>query len=122
MYCHFRPGLVKCSLQQSERCSVKDITINQSSAGTEPSGIPIFLVEISNECLHPCTIMNVHLHCGEFSSDNLIKPEIFRRLTYDNCLVNNGAALTPGQVLSFKYSTTRMYPLSVLHLDVSCPT
>ncbi|KAL3728758.1 hypothetical protein ACJRO7_033350 [Eucalyptus globulus] len=110
MYSHSRPGLVECSLQNSERCSERDITINQASVGMQPSGIPIFSVEIKNECSSACTIANVHLHCGEFSSDNLIRPEIFKRLDYDDCLVNNGAALSPGQILSFKYSTTRMNP------------
>ncbi|XP_039156220.1 ABC transporter D family member 1-like [Eucalyptus grandis] len=115
-------GLVGCSLQHSERCLKTDITINQVLLGRKPSGIPIFLVEVMNECSSACTIANVCFHCGKFSSDNRIRPKIFKRLDYDDCLVNNGTALTPGQVLSFKYSTTCMYPLSVSNLDISCYT
>ncbi|KAL6350170.1 hypothetical protein AAG906_004110 [Vitis piasezkii] len=61
-------------------CSNGDIVIAQSSAGTLPSGIPSFSVEITNACAGGCSISNLHLKCGMFASAVLVNPKIFRRL------------------------------------------
>ncbi|KAJ6983701.1 hypothetical protein D5086_021035 [Populus alba] len=96
------------------RCSSKnEISVAQGSAGTLPSGIPEFSVEIANTNSQ-VPIANIHLSCEEFSSATLVNPEIFKRVAVDDCLVNDGRALAPGAALSFKYANTKQYPLKVL--------
>ncbi|XP_061339809.1 TPD1 protein homolog 1-like [Gastrolobium bilobum] len=94
-------------------CSKNYIRIYQSPMPPLPSGIPAYNVEITNMCPSDCSIANIHLHCGWFSSARLINPRVFKRLGYDDCLVNNGQALGAGRIISFQYATTFSYPLSV---------
>ncbi|KAF5743371.1 hypothetical protein HS088_TW09G01439 [Tripterygium wilfordii] len=88
-----------------------------------PSGIPTFAVEITNTCTNGCAISNLHLKCGQFTSATLINPLVFKRIAYDDCLVNNGNPLVAGKTLMFRYATTRQNPLSsFLHLSVTINT
>ncbi|XP_048138438.1 TPD1 protein homolog 1-like [Rhodamnia argentea] len=96
-----------------ERCSRADIVINQGPTSPLPSGIPTYTVEIVNACVTGCDISHIHLNCGWFSSARLINPRIFKRLRYNDCLVNDGKPLTNGDTLSFQYANTYSYPLSV---------
>ncbi|XP_022959000.1 TPD1 protein homolog 1-like [Cucurbita moschata] len=95
---------------KQEKCSGRDISISQGQVST--SGIPQYAVEIMNTCLSDCAPLDVHLSCGMFSSANLINPRLFRRLGNDDCLVNGGRALKPGQIIRFVYSTTFKFPLA----------
>ncbi|XP_022724770.1 TPD1 protein homolog 1-like isoform X2 [Durio zibethinus] len=99
-------------------CSKDDIMIFQGSTAPLPNGIPSYTVQIMNVCASGCSISNIHVSCGWFSSVRLINPTVFRRLYYDDCLVNDGQPLGPGECLSFQYSNTFSYPLSVL--SVGC--
>ncbi|KAG8490663.1 hypothetical protein CXB51_013892 [Gossypium anomalum] len=94
-------------------CTKDDIVIFQGSAVPLPNGIPSYTVQIMNVCLSGCSISNIHVSCGWFSSVRLINPTVFRRLYYDDCLVNDGEPLGPGECLSFDYANTFSYPLSV---------
>ncbi|EXB29533.1 hypothetical protein L484_010591 [Morus notabilis] len=95
-------------------CSKADIRIFQAPTGTLPNGIPSFTVEILNACPSSgCSVSEVHVKCGWFSSVRLINPRVFKRLSFDDCLVKNGDPLTPGEALSFQYANTFRYPLSV---------
>lgn len=96
-----------------ERCSKADIVISQGPTSPLPSGIPTYTVEIMNACVTGCDISRIHLNCGWFSSDRLINPRVFKRLRYNDCLVNDGEPLTNGDTLSFQYANTYSYPLSV---------
>ncbi|KAK1567231.1 hypothetical protein Q3G72_009615 [Acer saccharum] len=96
-----------------ERCSSSDIVISQGATGPLPSGIPTYTVEIMNACVTGCDISGIHINCGWFSSAHLINPKIFKRLAYNDCLVNNGKPLLNGATLSFQYANTFPYPLSV---------
>ncbi|GAA0169058.1 hypothetical protein LIER_23621 [Lithospermum erythrorhizon] len=96
-----------------DKCSRSDIVINQGPTSPLPNGIPIYTVEIMNVCLSGCNISAIHLNCGWFSSARLINPRIFKRLRYNDCLVNDGKALINGRTLSFQYANTFRYPLSV---------
>ncbi|EOY28954.1 Tapetum determinant 1, putative isoform 2 [Theobroma cacao] len=100
-------------------CTKDDIVILQGSTAPLPNGIPSYSVEIVNVCADlGCSISNIHVSCGWFSSVRLINPTVFRRLHYDDCLVNDGEALGPEQCLSFEYSNSFSYPLSVT--SVTC--
>jgi len=44
---------------------------------------------------------------------HLINPNIFKRINYNDCLVNGGKTLANGAIISFKYANTFSYPLSV---------
>ncbi|XP_030958520.1 TPD1 protein homolog 1-like [Quercus lobata] len=65
--------------------------------------------EIMNVCATRCNIAAIHLRCGWFSSAKLINPIVFRRLRYDDCLVNDGKPLGIGESLSFEYANTFSY-------------
>ncbi|KAK7315719.1 hypothetical protein VNO77_34288 [Canavalia gladiata] len=96
-----------------EKCNKNVIEIHQSPVGTLPNGIPLYGVEIANTCLSGCNVSNIHLSCGSFSSAILINPRIFKRLRYNDCLVNNAQSLPNGHILSFRYANTYPYALSV---------
>ncbi|KAK7387677.1 hypothetical protein VNO78_22467 [Psophocarpus tetragonolobus] len=94
-------------------CSKEEIVIYEGEVPPLPSGIPAYTVQIMNMCASDCKIAKIHLHCGWFSSARLINPRVFRRLGYDDCLVNDGKVLGPGKTISFQYANTFRYPLSV---------
>ncbi|OIT38629.1 tpd1 protein -like 1, partial [Nicotiana attenuata] len=94
-----------------ELCRKDNIQVTQGQTGTA-NGIPVYSVTIINTC-NSGSCLNIHLSCGWFSSTRLINPAIFRRLGYNDCLVNNGKPLKPGQLLNFQYSNTFSYPLAV---------
>ncbi|XP_010499835.1 PREDICTED: TPD1 protein homolog 1 [Camelina sativa] len=99
-------------------CSKDDIVLFQGTTNPLPSGVPAYTVEIFNACVSECNIAEIHVSCGWFSSVRLVNPRVFRRLCYDDCLVNDGQPLGPGQTLSFQYANSFSYPLSVS--SVSC--
>ncbi|XP_062105054.1 protein TAPETUM DETERMINANT 1-like [Humulus lupulus] len=92
-------------------CTSRDISISQSRESTP--GIPEFIVQIVNTCVCGCAPSNIHLHCGWFASARIISPMIFKRLSYDDCLVNGGKPLKNSQIIRFTYSNSFMYPLSL---------
>ncbi|PSR96786.1 Protein TAPETUM DETERMINANT 1 like [Actinidia chinensis var. chinensis] len=96
-----------------DKCSKSDIVINQGPTEPLPNGIPTYTVEIMNVCISGCDIGSIHLSCGWFSSARLINPRIFKRLRFNDCLVNDGNPLLNGRTISFQYANTFHYPLSV---------
>ncbi|KAI3703963.1 hypothetical protein L1987_74162 [Smallanthus sonchifolius] len=95
-------------------CSKENIYISQGQTPPLPNGIPTYTVQIQNICMSgSCSISDIHLSCGWFSSARLINPNVFRRISYDDCLVNNGNPISPGQTICFQYATTYPYPMSV---------
>ncbi|KAG8638626.1 protein TAPETUM DETERMINANT 1 isoform X2 [Manihot esculenta] len=96
-----------------DKCTKADIVINQGATAPLPSGIPTYTVEIMNVCVTGCDISGIHFYCGWFSSARLINPKIFKRILYNDCLVNDGKPLVNGGTLSFQYANTFLYPLSV---------
>ncbi|CAK7323302.1 unnamed protein product [Dovyalis caffra] len=94
-------------------CSKDDIAIFQGSTAPLPNGIPSYTVQILNVCVSGCSISNIHVSCGWFSSARMVNPTVFRRIYYDDCLVNDGEPLGPGETLSFQYANSFRYPLSV---------
>ncbi|KAI3766043.1 hypothetical protein L2E82_16091 [Cichorium intybus] len=95
------------------KCSKSDIVINQGPTSPLPSGIPMYTVEITNVCATGCDISGIHFSCGWFSSARLINPHLFKRLRYNDCLVNDGKPLINGRTVSFQYANSFPYPLSV---------
>ncbi|GFP92049.1 hypothetical protein PHJA_001349000 [Phtheirospermum japonicum] len=83
-----------------------------------PSGIPTYKVLIMNVCVSGCGHLGHPSHCGWFSSARLINPAVFKRLGFNDCLVNGGKPLANGLTLSFQYANTYPYSLSVS--SVSC--
>ncbi|XP_061360904.1 protein TAPETUM DETERMINANT 1-like [Gastrolobium bilobum] len=110
---HRDPAMVKPERIWGDKCSKSDIVINQGPTAPLPSGIPTYTVEIMNMCVSGCDISGIHLSCGWFSSARLINPKLFKRLRYNDCLVNDGRPLLNGGTISFQYANTFLYPLSV---------
>ncbi|XP_010251330.1 PREDICTED: protein TAPETUM DETERMINANT 1-like [Nelumbo nucifera] len=96
-----------------EKCSKSDIVVSQGPTAPLPNGIPTYTVEVMNVCVTGCNISGIHLNCGWFSSARLINPHVFKRLRYNDCLVNDGKPLANGATLSFQYANTFLYPLAV---------
>ncbi|KAK1379819.1 TPD1 protein-like [Heracleum sosnowskyi] len=94
-------------------CSKSSINVFQGQTAPLPSGIPTYTATVENICVTGCTISNIHLSCGWFSSARSINPRVFRRLSYNDCLVNDGQPLGPGQTITFQYANTFSYPLAV---------
>ncbi|XP_042477605.1 TPD1 protein homolog 1-like [Macadamia integrifolia] len=103
---------------EGARCSREDIDIYEGQGDPLPNGIPTYTVNIVNVCSTDCSISEIHVSCGDFSSARLINPAVFRRLSPNNCLVNDGRSLAHGQSISFVYANTYKYPLAVS--SVSC--
>ena len=90
-------------------CTNKDISIFQSPDGS--SGIPQFIVQIVNTCMNECAPSNIHVFCGWFASAQLVNPNAFKRLAYNDCLVNGGRPLRHGEIVRFTYANSFMYPI-----------
>ncbi|XP_028782669.1 TPD1 protein homolog 1-like [Neltuma alba] len=101
-----------------QKCRKEDIVIRQGSTAPLASGVPTYTVEVTNMCGSGCDISGIHVSCGWFSSVRLINPKVFKRLRYNDCLLNDGKALAVGATLSFQYANTFLYPLAVS--SVSC--
>ncbi|KAL6343970.1 hypothetical protein AAG906_027743 [Vitis piasezkii] len=97
-------------LTSSWTCTNRDISISQSRDSS--SGIPQYIVQIVNTCVSGCAPSDIHLHCGWFASARIVNPRIFKRLFYDDCLVNGGKPLKTSQIIRFTYSNSFMYPLA----------
>ncbi|XP_011023942.1 PREDICTED: uncharacterized protein LOC105125271 [Populus euphratica] len=96
-----------------EKCTRADIVVSQGPTAPLSSGVPTYTVQIMNMCATGCDISGIHLNCGWFSSVRLIDPKIFKRLRYNDCLVNDGKPLVTGGTLTFEYANTFSYPLGV---------
>nr|DAD23643.1 TPA_asm: hypothetical protein HUJ06_025106 [Nelumbo nucifera] len=105
---------------KNKRCSIADIGVNQGPTAPLPNGIPTYTVHILNVGINECNISNIHISCRWFSTARLINPKVFRRLGYNNCLVNDGGALIPGQILSFQYANSFPYPMKVFSFTCQC--
>lgn len=90
-------------------CSKWDISISQSRYPTP--GIPQYIVQIVNTCVSECAPSNIHLRCGWFASARIVNPRTFKRLSFDDCLVNGGQPLKSSQSIRFTYANSFMYPL-----------
>ncbi|KAJ3673614.1 hypothetical protein LUZ60_005606 [Juncus effusus] len=101
-----------------DSCSKDDVVLYQGVSSPLPSGIPTYTVQILNVRMSGCAVSDIHVSCGWFSSARLINPSVFRRLRYDDCLVNDGGPISPGQSISFQYANTYPYQLHVS--SVSC--
>lgn len=107
---HLPNGTLLISLLSSGTCTNRDISISQSRDSS--SGIPQYIVQIVNTCVSGCAPSDIHLHCGWFASARIVNPRIFKRLFYDDCLVNGGKPLESSQIIRFTYSNSFMYPLA----------
>ncbi|KAI5077437.1 hypothetical protein GOP47_0007261 [Adiantum capillus-veneris] len=103
--------LISTSSQQYvHACTSRDISISQSRDDTP--GIPQFIVQIINTCTSGCTPSDIHLNCGWFASAGTINPKVFRRVAYNDCVVNGGGPLPREAIVRFTYRNSFMYPLS----------
>ncbi|MCL7032450.1 hypothetical protein MKW94_002947 [Papaver nudicaule] len=83
-------------------CPTYIVEVSQGLVDPLPSGIPHHLVQICNICGsgRNRTAYDIHLNCGWFASAELINPCQFRRLSFNDCLVNDGRRLEPGSCVS----------------------
>ncbi|KAL5225956.1 hypothetical protein ABZP36_012595 [Zizania latifolia] len=95
----------------------EDIAIYQGHASPLPSGVPAYTVDVMNRCTGggggECAIAGIHVRCGWFSSVSLVDPRVFRRLGHNDCLLNDGQRLLAGETVSFEYSNSFPYKLTV---------
>lgn len=98
------------SFSASGLCLNRDISISQSRGSS--TGIPEYIVQIANTCMSGCAPFNIHFHCGWFASAKLVNPNTFKRLSFDDCLVNAGRPLRSSQIIRFTYTNSFMYPIT----------
>lgn len=98
-------------------CSEEDVVVYQSSANPLPSGIPAYTVQIVNVC-GGCTVSDVHVSCGDFASTELVDPDKFQRVSFNDCVVKGGGPMEPSETVSFQYSNSFSYELNVA--SVAC--
>ncbi|KAM0962573.1 hypothetical protein ACFX13_022098 [Malus domestica] len=97
-------------LLQQASCRAEEISISQTQIpGT---GIPKYAVEIVNTCTSDCAPSQIHVHCGQFASAEVIPKSIFTRIADDDCLVIGGETLKSNDVISFTYFNTFKFPIS----------
>ena len=100
------------SSKYNHECTSRDISISQSRDEVNSAGIPRFVVQIVNTCMTGC-VREVHVSCGWFASAGTINPRVFRRVAFNDCVVNAGGVLPAEAILRFTYSNSFMYPLSL---------
>ncbi|THF95586.1 hypothetical protein TEA_023533 [Camellia sinensis var. sinensis] len=87
---------------RSQNWTKRDISIIQCKGSK--TGTPEYIVEIVDTCLSVDFLpSNIHLHCGQFASANLVNPQNFKRPSIDDCLMNGGKPLKASQVIRFSY-------------------
>lgn len=116
--CHRHPKSTLNACVNGLACNyLADLHYKQSTY-YPPTGPPVFSVTFTNTCLD-CPLSNIHIGCGDFSSQSLVDPSIFKRLAYNDCLLNDGAALAPQNTIAFQYVSTFQYPMTVFTADNS---
>lgn len=100
----------------AEKCSIRVNTITRSPL---PDRTPTWLVNITNQCEWRCAISKIHVRCGSLSCVTPIDPTVFKRLRYNDCLVNNDNRLAFGATMSFSYAKKWQYSFPVS--SASCP-
>ena len=105
------------SRRLSQTCSNEDISVNHKNVGSS-NGIFLFDMEIVNECSFGCAVVNIHVNCGDFTSGVEVIPQLFRKLAIGDFLVNDDHKLDVGEIVSFTYSNTFSFPLTVT--SVTC--
>lgn len=99
-------------------CASQDLTIIQGPVSST-TGIPTFSVQIIN-LSGDCALGSIHVACGNWASATPVDPSVFTRLSYNDCLVNNGRPLSSQGSISFQYSNSAMYPMSITSASTEC--
>jgi hypothetical protein len=97
----------------ADMCTKFDISIFQGPGSPLPNGIPTYSVQIFNLCTVGCPLSNVHVACGWFASAKFVNPKVFRRLKFNDCLVNDGNPIPNGDSISFQYANSFEYQMRV---------
>ncbi|XP_037424352.1 TPD1 protein homolog 1B-like [Triticum dicoccoides] len=95
-----------------EECSEDLLEVFQNNAPSMAGGMPTYSVEFTNTCID-CAVCDVHVACGDFASNDVIDPDKFRRLGFNDCLVNGGRSIEPSFPVSFQYGNSFPYPMTV---------
>ncbi|GLJ48872.1 hypothetical protein SUGI_1030700 [Cryptomeria japonica] len=116
------PKLLGSGIQEikGEACSKENVLVINRAIFPMSSGIPLYSANIMNVCRTGCSIAEIHLPCGWISSARQINPKLFKRLKYNDCLVNDGKPLKPSGSISIQYANTFKYPMEVSY--VKCLT
>ncbi|XP_044984138.1 TPD1 protein homolog 1B-like isoform X1 [Hordeum vulgare subsp. vulgare] len=102
-----------------EECSQDLLEVSQINAPSMAGGIPAYSVSITNTCTD-CLVCDVHIACGDFASNDVIDPAKFRRLGFNDCLVNDGRSIDPSFPVSFHYGNSFPYPMTVASASCAC--
>lgn len=104
-------GVMPDRIGEGLGCSEESIFIDQGPSSPMDNGIPTYTV------CDGCSISDLHVTCGAFTTAREVDPVVFRRLDIDDCLVNDGKPLNPGDVVSFQYADSFPFPLAVKSLS-----
>ncbi|KAG6487980.1 hypothetical protein ZIOFF_056738 [Zingiber officinale] len=95
-------------------CSIWNLKVHQEQKGWL-RGIPVYQVSVLNTCFIPngCTLGNIHLTCGDFNTSFPINPAILRRLSFNDCLLWDGAPLPTAIAAYVEYAHSEPYPMTI---------
>ncbi|KAG6483990.1 hypothetical protein ZIOFF_060783 [Zingiber officinale] len=95
-------------------CSIWNLEVQQKQTGWL-RGIPVYQVSVINTCLRPngCMLGNIHLTCGDFNTSFPVIPAILRRLSFNDCLLWDGAPLPMATAAYFDYGHSEPYPMRI---------
>ncbi|KAG6491977.1 hypothetical protein ZIOFF_046923 [Zingiber officinale] len=97
-------------------CSIWNMKVDQKTMGWLPEGrIPVYNVSVRNTCdiRGGCALANVHMTCGDFNTSLPVDPDIFRYLSFNDCLLVGGRSIQMGSVASFLYAHSKPYPMTI---------
>lgn len=99
------------------------IDINVQQGEVSGVGIPIWEVQVINQCTNPlCAISQVIVQCGAFHSSTFVNPKVFRRLDTKagTCIVNDGNVILNAETVTFQYSEIVKQPMTLKSAKVVC--
>nr|XP_027188883.1 protein TAPETUM DETERMINANT 1-like isoform X2 [Cicer arietinum] len=108
-------GLVS---QAYGECSLKDISIKQYKTSSWAHGMPVWSVNITNNCI--CTQSQLKLNCKGFQTYLSVDPEILGDPSNDECLVNQGEPIYYAKPLNFAYAWDPKFPFQPIYSKIAC--
>ncbi|CAO2141732.1 unnamed protein product [Urochloa humidicola] len=100
-----------------ERCSTSSIQVQTINTGTTVAGgDTIFEVEVKNLC--PCSVRNVRVNGGGFTTTVAVDPAMFRADDGGVYLVNGGEPIPSMGSVSFRYAWDHFFQMSPRSLEV----
>ncbi|CAM6123183.1 unnamed protein product [Calypogeia fissa] len=95
------------------------IELDQDNTTFYLDGLPVYHVTVMNTCLD-CSVQDIHIACEDWASATEVNPLVFKRIAYNDCIVNDGKPISSQGVVFFEYTNSFPYPMHVESSSSSC--